>query len=733
MANPRTWHVTGLLNHFEAIHRTEDRRIAFILGAGASLQSGIPMAGQLVDRWLRELHAREDLEQRPLAEWATAANLDIPGFEYTRAVEHYSQVFARRFEDQDEEGQADLESVMDGKEPSFGYSVLAQILAQTRHRVVITTNFDNLVADALAIYTHKLPFVCGHESLAGFVRPNPRRPLVLKIHRDLLLGPKNRSQDISTLPEALAASLRQLLANYTPIVIGYGGNDGSLMNLLGEALRPGDIPGGIYWCYWQGAGPPGERIKEVVGRHRGALIPIDGFDELMLQLGHRLGYPLMDRQIEERARKRAADYRSYVEILTRRIFPPPEPSEEEAAAEQESAPVTIDEPEAALSFSTPVTTPAAAAPREPMPAPPRPRSSDERGPLRGPLDRHSDEDRDVDSGSRRGPTRGAPSRSPAPERSRSAADEPRSEAPEPTRSGGPLGPVLSARPSTASVVASSERSDALADDAAAPTRTSQVPATPRPVAAPGSSSQAAIEPAATPLQQAAQALTSGTPEAADWWTLKLHADGNVSQKDRISAYRRALERFPDQPELIRGLALELSLSPVRGEGRDLYRRLERMTPDDPQLHLDLAVLYVHWGIGRTQAEPRAVRAWRLARSRPSEPAMLAAIAFVRGLLARRDARDDTTALRVLRMLLPVIAAPLLPLTSVLWRTIQNRLDEPSQSLYSRLLLCLRGEADPQTLQAVPRWNELTPLAPEHAWPDDPPVLKDSLEADPEVD
>ena len=141
-------------------------------------------------------------------------------------------MFARRFADQPDEGYAYLERILHGRDPSFGYSVLAQVLANTRHRVVITTNFDNLVADALAIYTDKLPFVCGHESLAGFVRINPRRPLVIKVHRDLLLAPKNRVEELAALPEALVQSLRDLLRSYTPIVIGYGGNDGSLMGLL---------------------------------------------------------------------------------------------------------------------------------------------------------------------------------------------------------------------------------------------------------------------------------------------------------------------------------------------------------------------------------------------------------------------------------------------------------------------------------------------------------------------
>ena len=63
---------------------------------------------------------------------------------------------------------------MERAEPSFGYSVLAKILAETRHRVVITTNFDNLVADALSLYTSKHPLVCGHESLSIFAKPHTR-------------------------------------------------------------------------------------------------------------------------------------------------------------------------------------------------------------------------------------------------------------------------------------------------------------------------------------------------------------------------------------------------------------------------------------------------------------------------------------------------------------------------------------------------------------------------------
>ena len=174
----------------------------------------------------------EDLKSLPIEDWATHENLGIPDFDYSRAESFYPWIYQRRFRDYKEQGYAFLEAVMDNREPSFGYSVLAQVMAETEHKVAITTNFDNLLADALSIYTRVFPLVCGHESLTGYIRPNLRRPLVAKIHRDLLLAPLSNPDEVALLPGEWATALTKILQRFTPIVIGYGGNDGSLMGFL---------------------------------------------------------------------------------------------------------------------------------------------------------------------------------------------------------------------------------------------------------------------------------------------------------------------------------------------------------------------------------------------------------------------------------------------------------------------------------------------------------------------
>ncbi|WAS92192.1 hypothetical protein [Nannocystis punicea] len=336
VVEPEEWGPEGLCEQFWDIDRKmHNRRFAFILGAGASVQSGIPAAGALVRRWLGELHRRLARGGVPLERWATPEALEIRDFSLPDAPAFYSQVFARRFRQHPDEGYADLEDIMQGKDPSFGYSVLAHILAETRHKLVITTNFDNLVGEALSIFTGTAPLVCGHESLANFVHVEPRRPVVVKIHRDLLMAPMNHAAEIAALQTAWIEPLTRVFRAYTPIVIGYGGNDGSLMGFL-KGLPEDAIPGGIFWCYYGPAGPPGPEIRRLVARHRGVLVPIEGFDELMLRLSARLRIPLLDQVIESKARTRVDNYRRRVEELHARVFPPPSPALEEAEPELEA-------------------------------------------------------------------------------------------------------------------------------------------------------------------------------------------------------------------------------------------------------------------------------------------------------------------------------------------------------------------------------------------------------------
>ncbi len=320
---PTRWSCEGFCDHFEFVHKKMlDHKFVWVLGAGASAASKIRTGGELVQMWLDELKVQlqtKDEKKLTLEKWATKENLGIKDFKYEEAASSYPQVYERRFRDYPEEGYAYLEDQMAKKDPSPGYSILAKALEDKRHKAVITTNFDNLVADALSIYTKTFPFVCGHESLVSFVRVAMRRPLVCKIHRDLLLGPKNDPRSLKRLHEAWAGALRALLEQYTPIFIGYGGNDGSLMNLL-ESLEPGEIKGRLIWCYYE-KHKPSERIEDLVVQHQGVLVPVPDFDLLMVLLGQRMGIGPLDEVIKQRAEKRTETYQERILKINTADYP----------------------------------------------------------------------------------------------------------------------------------------------------------------------------------------------------------------------------------------------------------------------------------------------------------------------------------------------------------------------------------------------------------------------------
>jgi len=280
----------------------------FILGAGASRTSGIPTGSDLAKQWLRVIG---DTEAEKFDEWKKSINL-----EDGKEAEKYSEIYDKRFELDYREGYEFLESIMEKSSPSFGYSVLAQILDKTDDKIVITTNFDHLMEDAMQMFTVERPLVLGHESLAKYLYISSDRPIIAKIHRDLFFEPKSETKETVALEEGWKDNLTQILKYRIPIVIGYGGNDGSLMNFLENCTTPTH---GMFWFYYSGGDPPNERIQKLVKQYKGRLIPNKGFDEMMLVLNDALGYKLLTEDIVTIAKERAETYKQAYEKAKSRL------------------------------------------------------------------------------------------------------------------------------------------------------------------------------------------------------------------------------------------------------------------------------------------------------------------------------------------------------------------------------------------------------------------------------
>jgi len=289
-----------------------DKRFAFFLGAGASVSSGIPEASDLVKLdWLPRLRDVSSPQRKDLDIWAKE---EFPDYNPQNPSIIYGALMEKLFL-YPEERQREIERQCDGKFPSFGYAVLASlmVLEGGRFNVALTTNFDDLIADALYLFPQSRPLVIHHESLASYIRPTRTRPLVVKLHGDYRLSPQNTVLETETLKESIEKQVRTLLHDRGLIFIGYGGNDKGIEKML-EALSNEALPLGVFWVSPK---QPGDVIRPWLELRDAVWVEKGDFDELMLLVRDVFNLPHPDRR---RFEEIFTKYNETYDILSRRII-----------------------------------------------------------------------------------------------------------------------------------------------------------------------------------------------------------------------------------------------------------------------------------------------------------------------------------------------------------------------------------------------------------------------------
>lgn len=271
-----------------------DKRFAFFLGAGCSISSGIPGAGSLVkDHWLPRLQEFCAPDRKDMDVWITE---EFPDYEPNSPAASYGLVLERLFLNA-EDRQREIERLCDGKFPGFGYAVLATLIAKYggSFNIVITTNFDDLVSDALYLFTKTRPLVIGHESLASYIRPTRRRPLVVKIHGDARLSPQNTIAETANIQKEVERQVKVLLHDRAPIFMGYGGNDKGITTMFSDLPKEA-LPFGIYWI--SGSEPQGV-LRQWLEERKAIWVEMFDFDEMMLLIRDAFDLPHPDiKQVE---------------------------------------------------------------------------------------------------------------------------------------------------------------------------------------------------------------------------------------------------------------------------------------------------------------------------------------------------------------------------------------------------------------------------------------------------
>lgn len=277
----------GVTNH--------DGRFVWFLGAGCSVSSGIADAADTTQRWLRELKYLETGATNGIEDWAARR---FPDYDPGDVARLYRSVLNELFYTGQEQ-ERELERINATAEPGFGYATLAQLVTHAkwgeRCNTIVTTNFDDLAADALYLYSQQRPQVLTHESFDRRIRISTARPTILKVYGDAHLaeagGAAGESETL--LRPDVKDRLRAQFTESSLIFVGYGGRDECVRDLL-EGLPSGAPAGGIFWINAREPAPA--MLKWLEGRNA-VSTPYSDFEGLMFLIRRefQLGHPRIDR------------------------------------------------------------------------------------------------------------------------------------------------------------------------------------------------------------------------------------------------------------------------------------------------------------------------------------------------------------------------------------------------------------------------------------------------------
>ena len=253
-----------------------------MMGSGCSVTSGISTGQELVRQWKKEIYGEysdgtmsEDEFWKQQYSWYDPRN-------------EYSSLFEKKY-DLPKQRRIFVEREVADKNPSIGYAYLVKLVENNFINTIFTTNFDDLINEAFYRYSYVRPIVCAHDSSITSITITSSRPKIIKLHGDYLYDDiKSTLRETESLNDNMKNKFIEFAKDHGLVVVGYAGNDRSIMDILTMLLqRPDYFKYGIYWCIRKGD-IIGDELRKLLWKDRVYYVEIDGFDELMAELNDLL-------------------------------------------------------------------------------------------------------------------------------------------------------------------------------------------------------------------------------------------------------------------------------------------------------------------------------------------------------------------------------------------------------------------------------------------------------------
>lgn len=274
-------------------------KLMWLLGAGASIAAGIPSAWNMIQEFKQKLYTSKnhvspkvinDLSNPAICRLLQNFIDNMGSYPPEGDPEEYAALFEAACPTELDRQNYIEKNISLGK-PSYGHIALATLMCNNWTRIVWTTNFDHLIADACSkVYGSTMQLASvdldSFNKLPDLIN-NERWPIEIKLHGDF------RSRRLKNTAEELRqqdASLRQQLINacqrFGLIVAGYSGRDSSIMEAIEKGLdSPSPFPYGLFWLC-RGTANVLPAVTNLIDRAAAqgvecALVNIESFDETL--------------------------------------------------------------------------------------------------------------------------------------------------------------------------------------------------------------------------------------------------------------------------------------------------------------------------------------------------------------------------------------------------------------------------------------------------------------------
>lgn len=288
-----------LILPFDAFVRSfkqnKDVANSFLIGAGASISSGIQSATDCLWEWKKDIYCsnndnvgnifqnyKTDTIQKIIQEW-----LDKQGIYPIQGDENEYSFYAEQTYPIEGDRVKYFMNLSKDKAPYIGYKLLCLLNKFGVVNSVWSTNFDGLVPRA-AQQLNITPIEINLDDDNRILRNSCASELLyVALHGDYKYSKlKNTSKELDNQNEKFSNILKYYFVDKNLIVCGYSGRDKSLMNALLSAFKERGA-GRVYWCGYGDDIPINVRNFLLSVRQYGResyYIPTDGFDKTMISL-----------------------------------------------------------------------------------------------------------------------------------------------------------------------------------------------------------------------------------------------------------------------------------------------------------------------------------------------------------------------------------------------------------------------------------------------------------------